>query len=84
MTSLGASRGTQPQQREGRVQIPVPREQGSAGLHEPQGTRHNLCMAHHTLTYGPEDSVEGAHVLLVRTVVLPGNLELAIWQPPDA
>lgn len=38
----------------------------------------------HTLTYGPQDCVEGAHVLPARGEVLPGDLKLAVWELPYA
>lgn len=46
----------------------------------PCGSR----VARRTLTYGPQDGVEGARVLFARGEVLPGNLELAIWEPPHS
>lgn len=52
---------------------------GAAGLH----VRLTCVCAHVaqcTLTYGPQDSAEGAHVLLARGEVLPGDLELAVWK----
>lgn len=37
-----------------------------------------------TLTYGPQHSVEGACVLLAGSEVLPGDLQLAIREPPHS
>lgn len=33
-------------------------------------------MARRILTYGPQDSVKGAHVLLARSEILPSDLQL--------
>lgn len=52
---------------------------GAAGLYVWL-TRVCARVAQCTLTYGPQDSVEGAHVLLAGGEVLPGDLELAVWK----
>lgn len=38
----------------------------------------------YTLTYGPQDGVEGAHVLPARLEVLPSDLKLAIRELPHS
>ena len=40
-------------------------------------------VARRALTYGPQDGVKGARVLLAGGAVLPGDLQLAIREPPD-
>lgn len=79
-------------QEAGRDDWPPPRASRTSGALEAAGrgggtanlhvwltcvyARVTLC----TLTYGPQDSVEGARVLLARGEVLPGDLELAVWK----
>lgn len=52
------------------MKTPLPREFGTAGSPELESI----------LTYGPQDSIKGACVLLARGMVLPGDLQLASWE----
>lgn len=49
---------------------------GSAGSLELE----SVCVARCILTYGPQDSIKGACVLLARGTVLPGDLQLTSWK----
>lgn len=65
-----------PRREDRKVKTPLPREFGSAGSPELQ----SVCVARRILTYGPQDSIKGACVLLARGMVLPGDLQLASWE----
>lgn len=76
--------GSLGRQRDGMVKISVPKDTVLLVSMDLRETRDSMCVAPCPLTYGPQDSVKDACVLLARGAVLPSNLELAIWEPLDA
>lgn len=46
----------------------------------PSSRKYGVCVARRILTYGPHNSVKCACVLLARSMIFPGDLQLVSWE----